>query len=557
MRRAWGVVLSAAALALALACQGGVGGNPNGTGGTGAGPSGGSPAGGTGGGTGGAAVVPPIALDCKSPVKGSPVLRLLTTTELQNTLNDVFPEIKGKWSASLPANGVSNYGFDNDSGATVSDQLASGLLDMAQTVATTFVDGALASILPCSGTSPNRACAEQFLNKYGRRLFRRTLKSAEHDQYLTFFDAALGKSDFKTAIKWMTVGLIQSPNTLYRSEIGTAQGDGRKLTATEVATELAYTFAGTTPSDDLISKAEGGTMGDPVEVAKSLVATDGGKEALQRFFRAYFDYGAVTSIEKPNIPNFTALSQDMVQETRHFVDEVVFQKGGGLKEMLTAPTTNPSKALATYYGFPAPSTDYATVARPTGRGLGMLAQGSYLATHAAADASSPTKRGLFALTRLLCQKKPTPPNGVPPISPPAPGQQTTRQRYEVQHAGSGTCHSCHLSFDPLGFGFEHFNEGGQYRETEGGLTIDASGTYPVPGASTISYGGEEDLVTDLAALPEVYACSAFYLATYAFGSGQSCLGPSSIPDFQAGKIGFVDAFANLAGEQHFTTRDAQ
>ena len=40
----------------------------------------------------------------------------------------------------------------------------------------------------------------------------------------------------------------------------------------------------------------------------------------------------------------------MVQETRAFIDQVVFQSGGGLKELLTATTTNPSRALATYYG---------------------------------------------------------------------------------------------------------------------------------------------------------------------------------------------------------------
>jgi Protein of unknown function (DUF1595) len=58
-------------------------------------------------------------------------------------------------------------------------------------------------------------------SRYGRRLFRRAITSAEHDRYLSFFDSALGKSNFKSAIKWLTVGLIQSPNAVYRSEIGT------------------------------------------------------------------------------------------------------------------------------------------------------------------------------------------------------------------------------------------------------------------------------------------------------------------------------------------------
>jgi len=546
----------AVALATAAGCQGGTVGSMAGSGG---GPSstGGSSASGGNSGTGGSDTTPPISLDCQGPAQGAPVLRLMTSGELQNTLNDVFPEVKGQWSMSLPANGVSGYGFDNDSGAAVSGQYASGLLDTATSVATAVVNGPLATLLPCSTGSANRACAETFLNKYGRRLFRRTLKSAEHDQYLSFFDSALAKSDFKTALKWMTVGLIQSPNAVYRSEIGTVQGGARKLTAVELATELAYTYTGTTPTDDLISKAEGGTLGDPGQLAKTLAATPAGKETLQKFFASYFDYGTVTSVQRPNIANFSSLSQDMLQETRSFVDDVVFQKNGGLKEVLTAKTTNPSKALASYYGFPAPSADYASVTRPDGRGIGILSQGAFLAAHASADASSPTKRGLFPYSRLFCRPKLTPPNGVPNISPPAPGQQTTRQRYESQHAAQGTCRSCHQFFDPLGFGFEHFNEGGQYREKESGLAIDASGTYTPPGAAAFSFQSQEDLANALAAVPEVYQCSAFYLATFAYGSGTSCLGSSSVADLQEGKIGFVDAFVNLASEPHFTTRDPQ
>ena len=43
----------------------------------------------------------------------------------------------------------------------------------------------------------------------------------------------------------MTVALIQSPNALYRSEIGADSGGGmRQLSPYEVATELAYTFTG-------------------------------------------------------------------------------------------------------------------------------------------------------------------------------------------------------------------------------------------------------------------------------------------------------------------------
>jgi hypothetical protein len=539
---------------------GGAGGSSGGGGsfiGSGAGGSGGSSAGSAAGGDLGSGGTTTASQSCTQAANGSPVLRLLTNSELQSTLDDIFPEVKGQWTASLPANGLSSYGFDNDASATVGAQLVSGLLDTAQSLATALVGTPLAQLLPCSTSTANHACAETFLNKYGRRLFRRSLKSSEHDQYLAFFDQSLAKSDFKTALKWMTIGLIQSPNAIYRSEIGVVQGSVRKLAPVELATELAYTYTGSTPTDDLLTKAENGSMDQPATVAAAMMATSLGKETLQRFFAAYFDFSNVTSIQKTNVPNFPALSADMVQETRHFIDSVVFQNKGGLKELLTSPSTNPSKALATFYNFPAPTTDFDSVARPAGRGIGLLAQGAFLSVHAASDGSSPTKRGLFPFARLFCLTKPSPPPGVPPIPPPAPGQQTTRERYEISHASVEPCKSCHKLFDPLGFGFEHFNEAGQYRETESGLTIDASGTYTpaIAGAQSFSFSGQEDLAKDLAQVPEGHECVANFLATYAFGTGQSCLGASSIPDLQSGKIGLLDAFVNLANEPHFQTRD--
>jgi hypothetical protein len=249
----------------------------------------------------------------------------------------------------------------------------------------------------------------------------------------------------------------------------------------------------------------------------------------------------------------------MALETQAFLQDLVIGKGAGLKELLTSPTTNPSRALATYYGFAAPAGDYASIARPAGRGVGILAQGAFLATHAAADSSSPTRRGLFPYRRLYCQPKLTPPPGVPQIVVPQPGAKTTRQRYEDVHVKLGDqCGSCHKLFDPIGFGFEHYDEGGRFRDTEGGLTIDASGTVPAfGGAPALTFNGQEDLVTQIAGQPVIQQCFAAYLATFAFGSGESCLGASKVDQLQSGAIGIAEAFVQLAAEPHFTTRDAK
>jgi hypothetical protein len=543
------LLLPVAALAACKASSGTTMGRPEGGGGTASG----------GSSSGGASSVPDgsFNLACNAPQLGSPVLRLLNATEFSQTISDIFPQIAGAWTSTLPANSVSAYGFDNDSSQVVGRQLAQGILDTATAVATAVTGTAFASILPCSASTADRACADQFVTQYGRRFFRRTVSTDEHARYLAFFDSALAKSDFKTAVKWLLVGLIQSPNAVYRSEIGTVANDGsRKLGPDEVATQLAYTYTGSTPTDSLLTQADSGTPLDTVALAKSLLATDAGKLTLQHFFEAYLDYPRVASLDRAGVTNFTSIRTDMIQETRAFIDEVVVQHAGGLKELLTANTTNPSTALATYYGFPAPATPFAAVTRTNG--IGLLAQGSILASLAQPNGSSPTKRGLLVYSRLLCHTKPSPPPNVGTIPIPQPGVATTRQRYEQQHAGSGACSVCHKQFDPIGFGFEHFDEGGKYRQTDGGLAIDTASNVPDPsGTPLFQFQDQESLARGLADQEVVYQCVAAYLATYAFGSGQSCLGASRVSDFKAGTLGIADYYAALAAEPHFTRRASE
>lgn len=514
-------------------------------------------AGGSGGSVGGGARSTPgsFQLSCAAPELGSPVLRLLNRSEFTRTIQDIFPEVSHQWSSTLPTDPLSAYGFDNDSGNVVGPQLAQALLDTASAVAAAVTGPALATLLPCSESSPDRACAEQFVTRYGRRLFRRALTQAERDRYLTYFDGAVKKADFKTALKWLTVGLIQSPNAVYRSELGTIKGQVRQLGTHELATELAYTYTGTTPSEALLAQAEQETALDAATLAKMLLASEGGKSTLQHFFASYLNYPRVASIERAGIAQWGAVRGPMIEETRHFIDQIVIQNGGGLKELLTSPSSNPSRELAAYYGFAAPPTDNASTPRSSGQGIGLLAQGSVLASRAQPNGSSPTQRGLLVFSRFLCNPKPTPPANVPGIPNPMLGRTTTRQRYEAQHATVEPCGSCHRLFDPIGFGFEQFDEGGRYRKSDGGLAINTVSNVPTSaGPPLFEFQDQESLARGLAEQPVVYQCFAAYLSTYAFGTDGSCLAASRVADLQSGKLGIADYYASLAAEPHFTRR---
>jgi hypothetical protein len=226
--------------------------------------------------------------------------------------------------------------------------------------------------------------------------------------------------------------------------------------------------------------------------------------------------------------------------------------------LLTADFTTPTRDLATFYGYAGasmPDSDYAVVPRPEGRGIGLLAQNSVLATLAQPNGSSPTKRGLWVYKHLLCNVVPPVPPNIPELKPPNP-TLTTRERYETQHA-TGACQGCHGRWDPIGFGFEHFDESGRYRDVDQSKPVNAKSFVPQAGQNLFEFDGQEDLMTQLVEQPLVHECISGYLATYAFGESLGCAAETRRADFINGSIGFIDYLASLAAEPHFMQRQLE
>ena len=115
----------------------------------------------------------PYGKNCKTTTVGEPELRRLTGPEVQATIEDVFPEITAEWTGTrMGPDLVAGSGFTNDAKALlVSQQTASGLLDTAEDVAGLVSSTAvLPTVLPCAASAADTACAESFIQTYGRRL---------------------------------------------------------------------------------------------------------------------------------------------------------------------------------------------------------------------------------------------------------------------------------------------------------------------------------------------------------------------------------------------------
>jgi Protein of unknown function (DUF1592)/Protein of unknown function (DUF1588)/Protein of unknown function (DUF1595)/Protein of unknown function (DUF1587) len=504
---------------------------------------------------------------------GRRALRRLTVPELDATIRTAFGLTEAQWAGpTVPPDPASLDGFTNNvDRLTVGPDYARGVLDTGRTVAKLVAGEHLQRLLPCGATggsgSAMAPCAQTFINTYGPKLYRRPLTMVETTRYMDLF-MKVGRADFKTFVHWATLTMLQSPRVLYRSELGKPDGAGRfKLTSYEIASALSYTFTGGPPTPELLQLAAGDKLQTPEQIetaAKGLVYDAGGKvkpafaNAFLKFADDWMGLSALQNLKKDAtaFPEFNAEIQNALgEETRRFIAGVVFEEKGTPASLLTAPFTYVNPQLAKYYGMPAGGADYTKVMRPAGWGVGLLAQGSLLAVESHDLKTSPTKRGYFVRTRLMCQVIPPPPPVVGELPAPTEGE-TTRERYEKLHAGDPACKGCHNIFDPIGFAFEHLDAAGRYREKEGRFDIDDSGTLTATSKGDFPFKGATELANAVAQLPEVSDCMASFLAAYSFGVSQAnsaCLVRSASEELRKG-TSLVDFAIKMARSDHFRLR---
>jgi hypothetical protein len=151
---------------------------------------------------------------------------------------------------------------------------------------------------------------------------------------------------------------------------------------------------------------------------------------------------------------------------------------------------------------------------------GVLALGGVLTTFARPDSSSPVLRGKLVRERVLCQTLQPPPPGIIVQPPPVDPTLSVRERYAA-HSAKEPCQGCHRLTDPIGFGFEHFDGVGRYRERDGDHPVDASGQIVDSLSTDVHFDNAAQLTQALAASDEVARCFALQWFRFAYGLAEN------------------------------------
>lgn len=416
------------------------------------------------------------------------VLPRLTADQYRNSLKDIFgddlPVLAtpsdtnpylfysiGATSTSLSELGTQQY---TDSALVVSDWLFADTERWTNAVGCT----------PADTTAP---CVLNFLMGFGQKLFRRPMSDEDLQQWLGVLrDTSRG--DVKRGLHFMIYGMLQSPNFLYRSELGEPDPkhpDRYRYTSFEMAQRLSFLLWNTAPDSELLAAAGRGELTKPEGIytqALRLLESERSRVAVQDFFAQYLDLGGLDDLDRSpeRYPASTeTLPESMRNEVRLLVDDLVFRSDSDIRQLFSYKKTFVNKELADLYEIEAPGASPIAFVPATlpadGPRAGFLTSAAFLSMNAHETETSPTLRGKFIRERVLCELVSPPPDDVDTqVEPPGTEPSTLRDRLE-QHRSNPRCAACHAILDPPGLLFEGFDSIGATREFDNGFPVDTSG----------------------------------------------------------------------------------
>lgn len=487
------------------------GGSGNGSGSSGdAGKAGGS--GGQGGSAGTSAELRPTAYP----------LQRLSSRELTLTITDLLGD------ASRPPQLLAGEVVDPVTGFTyageVSQTVVASMQDIAETAATAATTPErLPTLLACQSQAAKdeRACASTFIERFGRRAFRRPLTASETADFLTFYDGnrAAEGATFADAIRQLVTAFLMSPELNYHRERAPEDKpklvDGSELLGPyELASRLSYLTWRSLPDDDLLRAAEEGRLADASRFGQEVdrvLTSPKAQDGWRNFLNQWLGLENVLAKDNGHPEWTTAVRQDVLEGAVAAFTDVVTKSDARLSSVLLNPVSYVSGLSAPLLGRSAQGSKLERVTLDGKQRAGLLTQPAFLALY-----TDPIRRGLAIRKRILCQQIAVPAK-IP--APPSVGNVSTRERNNL-HAANGGCATCHKLMDPLGFAFLHYDDIGRWRDTEGPYTIDATGV--INGVDNpLTFDGAVELSKALVDTPETHACGARNILGFALGSAPS------------------------------------
>jgi hypothetical protein len=448
----------------------------------------------------------------------------------RNEYNATVADVLG--TTMEPANGSwldgQVSGFDNIADAqTVDADQYQRYYDAAGTLADDAFANATFKAKYVTCATPDDACVGSFVDKIGLRLFRRPLLPNELTTYQKVYAAAVGQAEnHEGSLKQVLRALLASSQFLFRMEFDNNPGSDEKhpLSPYELATRLSYFLWSSAPDDALLTSAADKSILQDATITGAVDRLLADPIRAPRFVRNFYGQwlGARRVSQHAVSPDVyktwnPELADTLAEEMYAYFTDFL-KKDRSYLQFLTEDVNFVNAPLAQLYGLPAPAGQGLQEVRvTTDKRRGFLGLAGFLAQSSLDRRTSPTLRGRWIMTQLLCEHPPAPPKNVPQIE--VAGGTTDLSKGNVRkvleaHRANPTCANCHKLFDPYGIPLEQFDGIGAYRETySDGSAIDPT-TELIDGSTVKTF---DELVDKLSQEPRFKQCIADNLYTYGLG----------------------------------------
>jgi hypothetical protein len=308
------------------------------------------------------------------------------------------------------------------------------------------------------------ADARRLLGMFLGRAFRRPVIGDEIEPYVRLVEQRLAANEcFEDAMRRAYVAILTSAPFLFHAS--DAMPD-----QTALASRLAYWLWNSSPDEPLLAAAASGRLNDPAAVkahVERLLADPRSGRFVDDFADQWLELRRLdeTMPDRDLYPEYSILLHEgMAAEPRAFIREAID------KDLPIAALVEPGFAmltqrLAEHYGIP--GVEGAEVRRvpvpPESPRGGLLGQAAIHKLTANGTTTSPVKRGVWVMDRLLAEPPPPPPANVMAIEPDTRGTTTVREQLS-RHRDVAACAGCHAKIDPPGFALESFDPVGGFRE---------------------------------------------------------------------------------------------
>jgi hypothetical protein len=337
-----------------------------------------------------------------------------------------------------------------------------------------------------ANTDAELPCATRIVSRLARRAYRRAATDEDVQTLLAFYKQGRAAGTFDNGIRAALERVLVSPDFLFRIEAdpaGMAPGSAYRIPDVELASRLSFFLWSSIPDDTLLDLAIAGRLHEPAvleqQVARMFADARARTSLVQNFFEDWLQTRNVWLLN-PDGTKFPWFDDNLrsafVTETELFLNAQL-QEDHGVLDLLTSNQTFLNEQLARHYGVPGVyGSHFRRVTLTDSNRFGLLGKASVLAVTSYTTRTSPTIRGKWLLENILAAPPPAPPPNVPALEASNKDNKplSVRQMLEM-HRANPVCASCHARMDPMGLSLENFDAIGQWRATDSGNPIDASG----------------------------------------------------------------------------------